>query len=962
MGKFTHLHSKFHAHNITLRGLGDDSFAKSLATARVDMNPHQVDAALFALKSPLSKGVMLADEVGLGKTIEASLIIAQKWAEQKRHILLIVPASLRKQWSQEISEKFTLPSRILDAKTYKEFQKLGERQPFDTKNEVVITSYEFAARHAERLGLINWDMVVYDEAHKLRNVYRKNGAKRAKVLKKVLSKPFKLLLTATPLQNSLMELYGLVTMIDDHHFGSEFAFRTMYTGQDRSIASMHTLRKRLQSISKRTLRAQVQEAGHINYTNRIARTFDFEAGNEEVKLYEGVSSYLQRQNTIAFGQRSNPLLILVARKTLGSSTAAIVQFLDKVISRLETLKSNDKDIMEDIEIIDDIAEELDVEPDTEEPKKIDQKLLKSEIAELKSYRDLALSIKANAKGEKLVAKLPDVMNEIVNLGGQRKAVIFTESVRTQKYLADLLNNNGYDGKIVMMNGSNNDPDSREIYNNWLDRHKGTDIVSGSRTADMKAAIVDAFRSDSKSILIATESGAEGVNLQFCSLIVNFDLPWNPQRVEQRIGRCHRYGQKIDVLVVNLLNRKNRAEERVYELLESKFQLFSGVFGASDNVLGIIESGVDFEKTVLNILQNARSDEEVQNEFDFLQDELQEKIDKDLKDARAKILTGFDENVVARLRTRKGDIDAVLDKFTQSLMIIAKAELPDAKFSHEDKTSFVYQNKTWSTQWPLAEEKGWQFFRLADNNLANIIVEHAKKRVVSETIMHLKFLLSSYPMRLFDVEELRDKSGWMKVSKIAVMAAGTLREELILTCFTDEDQYGRVKTIQKETAQRFFELSAIEQDIKFNKFDDYKIDGLSIKAMLDNNESEMIAFFREQINNQNEKWLDEESEKLDAYAEDLEKAAEAEIKQLELEIKEAKKNLRTSLELSMKEKLAEKRKIKDMEAERDDKRLAVFQRRKEIRHEVDSMLDEVADSLDNEAELEHLFSIRWTIKA
>ena len=218
------------------------------------------------------------------------------------------------------------------------------------------------------------------------------------------------------------------------------------------------------------------------------------------------------------------------------------------------------------------------------------------------------------------------------------------------------------------------------------------------------------------------------------------------------------------------------------------------------------------------------------------------------------------------------------------------------------------------------------------------------------------------MRLFDVEELRDKSGWMKVSKIAVMAAGTLREELILTCFTDEDQYGRVKTIQKETAQRFFELSAIEQDIKFNKFDDYKIDGLSIKAMLDNNESEMIAFFREQINNQNEKWLDEESEKLDAYAEDLEKAAEAEIKQLELEIKEAKKNLRTSLELSMKEKLAEKRKIKDMEAERDDKRLAVFQRRKEIRHEVDSMLDEVADSLDNEAELEHLFSIRWTIKA
>ena len=197
---------------------------------------------------------MLADEVGLGKTIEASLVIAQKWAEQKRRILLVVPASLRKQWSQELVEKFSLPSRILDAKTCKEFETSGEIRPFDTTKEIVIASYEFVAHHAELVGLINWDMIIYDEAHKLRNVYRKNGAKRAKVLKEALSKPFKLLLTATPLQNSLMELYGLVSMIDDYHFGSEVAFKTMYVGQNRSVASMHTLRKRLQPISKRTLR------------------------------------------------------------------------------------------------------------------------------------------------------------------------------------------------------------------------------------------------------------------------------------------------------------------------------------------------------------------------------------------------------------------------------------------------------------------------------------------------------------------------------------------------------------------------------------------------------------------------------------------------------------------------------------------------------------------------------------
>ena len=152
----------------------------------------------------------------------------------------------------------------------------------------------------------------------------------------------------------------------------------------------------------------------------------------------------------------------------------------------------------------------------DEPEAIDQKKLADEIEELTAYRDLALSIKANAKGEKLISKLPEVMDEIVRLGGQRKAVIFTESVRTQKYLANLLGENGYEGQVVMMNGSNNDPDSRQIYADWLEGHQGTEAISGSRAADMKAAIVDAFKSDEKSILIATESGAEGINLQFCS--------------------------------------------------------------------------------------------------------------------------------------------------------------------------------------------------------------------------------------------------------------------------------------------------------------------------------------------------------------------------------------------------------------------------------------------------------------
>src|ERR1019366_70072 len=155
--------------------------------------------------------------------------------------------------------------------------------------------------------------------------------------------------------------------------------------------------------------------------------------------------------------------------------------------------------------------------------------------------------------------LPEALDQIKRKGGSRKAVIFTESVRTQSYLAGLLEQNGYTGEIVLLNGSNRDPINQEIYHDWLGRHRNTDAVSGSKTADMKAAIVDTFR-DRRSILIATESGAEGINLQFCSLVVNFDLPWNPHRVEQRIGRCHPSGQKIVVTVVTFFNLTNRAKQ------------------------------------------------------------------------------------------------------------------------------------------------------------------------------------------------------------------------------------------------------------------------------------------------------------------------------------------------------------------------------------------------------------------
>ena len=221
-------HAKYFAHELSRRHSAADSekLAGALLDAQVDLNPHQLEAALFAFKSPLSKGAILADEVGLGKTIEAGLVLAQKWAEGKRRILIVTPANLRKQWSQEMAEKFFLPTVILEAKNYNQLRKSGVRRPFE-RDQMVVCSYQFAAKHADELMVTRWDLVVMDEAHRLRNVYRPDN-KIGNALKRALGNAPKVLLTATPLQNSLLELYGLVSLIDDYAFGDAKSFRTQF--------------------------------------------------------------------------------------------------------------------------------------------------------------------------------------------------------------------------------------------------------------------------------------------------------------------------------------------------------------------------------------------------------------------------------------------------------------------------------------------------------------------------------------------------------------------------------------------------------------------------------------------------------------------------------------------------------------------------------------------------------------
>ncbi|NTF63415.1 SNF2-related protein [Rhizobium rhizogenes] len=943
---------QFFAHGLLLESLDEASFTRSLSAARVDMNPHQVEASLFALKSPLTKGVLLADEVGLGKTIEAGLVMAQKWAEQKRRILLIVPASLRKQWEQELIEKFGLPSTIMEASRHREMKKAGIKDPFETASGVVIASYEFAAGQKDELHRIRWDLVVFDEAHRLRNVYKKNGSQRAKDLKRALADPFKVLLTATPLQNSLLELFGIVSIIDDNHFGGEAAFKRLYMGTSTTQAGAAALKERLKPICHRTLRRQVQEAGHINFTKRNATVFNFDPPDVEVKLYNAISSFLQRKDTISYGERTNQLVILQIRKILGSSTFAVIKYLETLIERLEKKRSViDTSISDDIETIDEIGEEFtddDTDEDDSPEEPIDSEKLAAELVELRGFLILAQSIGANAKGEKLIDRLPAVLDAIKEKGGARKAVIFTESVRTQTYLAELLSSNGYSGEIVLLNGSNNDAASQQTYKEWKERHAGGDKISSSKTADMKAAIVEAFKSDGKSILIATESGAEGINLQFCSLVINFDLPWNPQRVEQRIGRCHRYGQKIDVTVVNMLNLKNQAELRIHQLLSEKFRLFQGVFGSSDEVLGSIERGVDFEKRVLDIVQQCRTPAEIDANFDALQAEMQETISAEVEAARAKVLEQFDTDVVLRLNTRKAKLAQALDDFSRRLLLLARAELPTSEFDIDGSHAFRTDGVIFTPHWQVATDNDWQFFRLTDDNLAKKVADNAIARKHGVVSHALRFNPALFPFdgQLADVAALKGMSGFLRVSKASVKTESKTREDLLVSCIANDGTQ-----IPVETARRLLMAPAI---------DDGEVSLPSGSGPIDKLEDTLFEAFATTVKNQNFKWLEEEEIRLDNYAKDIEVEIDAQIDELEEDAKRIRRE-RRSPDISMEEKLSLGRKAKALEGEIDELKFSKHERRKEIRRQVNEMLDEFSASLNRKPELDHLFSLRWSVE-
>lgn len=933
----------------------------ALMDAQVDLNPHQVDAALFAFRSPFSKGVILADEVGLGKTIEAGLVLTQRWAEGRRRVLVVAPASLRKQWVQELAEKFFLPAVILETKSFNAAVKAGTRNPFDLPSAhpaVVVCSYQFAARKSAELSVVPWDLAILDEAHRLRNVF-KPGAKIAGAIRGALSNTPKLLLTATPLQNSLMELYGLVSIIDEHHFGDAKSFRAQYSYLAEG-GRFDDLKARLEPVCHRTLRRQVVE--YVSYTNRVPITQEFTPSPEEQQLYDKVSDYLRRPELNALPRAQRTLMVLVMRKLLASSTFAIAGALESLARKLGTvLKDDDRahaqaiakleeELAEDFEALPEESEEWDADDDgADVPERLSdeqREAIAHEIDELNAFRDLAVSITENAKGMALLTALQTGFAKAADLGAADKAVIFTESRRTQDYLVRLLSGAGYEGQIVLFNGTNSDAVSKATYQEWKARHAGTDLITGSPTADMRAALVDKFRSSGK-ILIATEAAAEGINLQFCSMVVNYDLPWNPQRIEQRIGRCHRYGQKHDVVVVNFLNRQNAADVRVFELLDEKFRLFSGVFGTSDEVLGAIEAGVDIERRIVSIYQDCRTTEAINAEFKQLQFDLDAQITEMMDSTRRKLLEHFDAEVHDRLRVSLAESREFLDKATEQLWRVtthvldghATFEAADRSFTLTAAPHFAPNVETGRYRLTRDEDATAHKYR-PQHPLALAVLERAAG--LAPTHCEMEFNYSGWGYKAEQLVSIVGKKGWIAVDHLRLDGLES-EDHLLLAGVTDDGTH-----LSPDQIRRLFDLPATAADGP----------AAGGAASVDALAQERLNALLHDISTRQGTWFDEEMDKLDRWAEDKRTGLRADLKEHDEALKTLKREARQAPTLP--DKLALQKKIKQVEAAREEAWRSYDSQAREIETAKERLIDDVEARLDVTQSVDRVFTIRFTI--
>ena len=482
--------------------------------------PHQIDTAKKVLFEMRGRAI-LADEVGLGKTIEAGLILKEYLVRGLiRKILILVPASLVLQWVRELNQKFGISA-------------VAQKKEYMWQYDVVVASMDTAKRDPHREMLLNmeYDMLIVDEAHKLKNKKTTNYQ-----FINILKKKYCLLLTATPVQNDLSELYNLITLLKPGQLGGQGSFAANFVVDKRIPKNESQLQEELAKIMIRNRRGE----GDIRFTKRIVKNIPLTLSDEEQGLYEGVTDFVRQRYHEAAGDLNNILSLVTLQREVCSSRDAVFLTLVNLFKK------------------------------TSEDSPIRSKIW----ALVEKIRP----IKANTKAEK-------TMELIRSIGG--KVIVFTEYRATQEYLLQ-----------------------------YLKEHKMIAVpYRGGMNRGKKDWMMDLFRNRAQ-VMVATEAGGEGINLQFCNNIINFDLPWNPMRVEQRIGRVHRLGQTEDVHIYNL-STKGTIEEHILNLLHEKINMFEMVIGRLDVILERFEKSGSLEKNIYKIMLESKNDADIRNRLDHL---------------------------------------------------------------------------------------------------------------------------------------------------------------------------------------------------------------------------------------------------------------------------------------------------------------------------------------------------------
>ena len=483
--------------------------------------PHQLETARRVLFEMGGRAI-LADEVGLGKTIEAGLIIKECLLRQTaRKVLILTPAGLVWQWFRELKEKFNLSCGM-------------QRSEYDwERTDLLIASIDTAKRspHREIIQRLHYDILVVDEAHKLKNATTQNY----KFINSIRRKHC-LMLTATPVQNDLKELYNLINLVRPGQLGTYRQFKQAFVEDQRTPKGTKELKKLLSQVLVRNRRGR----GTVQFTARRVHAMPVDLSPLERALYDGVTDVVREGYRRGRGAYRNVLPLITLQREVCSSPIAAAVTLEKLLMRT-------------------------ADPD--------------ERSRLQELLSLALGMTTNSKA--------DLLEHLIAGLGDDKVIVFTEYRATQQYLRWRLERAGF----------------------------STLGFDGSLSTSRKEWIRELFRRQAQ-VLVSTESGGEGINFQFCCHVVNYDLPWNPMRLEQRIGRVHRLGQTRDVSIYNFATR-GTVEENVLYLLYDKINMFQMVLGELDVILSRLKLGGSFEKELTEILVGSDSPGEVRERLDRL---------------------------------------------------------------------------------------------------------------------------------------------------------------------------------------------------------------------------------------------------------------------------------------------------------------------------------------------------------